>query len=282
MKKKTKAPTHLSKAPKAYHNPEFINSPTARTLRILSEYMYPEKHLINSRINNTIIFFGSARIPSPEQYELELGLLHDKIAQAAGAEREVLEKKLAALQKREAFVGYYEGARELARLITEWSMQFPPEKRFVVCSGGGPGIMEASNRGAYETGGESIGFNISLPFEQAPNPYITPYLNFEFHYFFMRKYWFMYHAKGLIVFPGGFGTLDEMMELLTLVQTKKIVKPMPILLYGEQFWSKIINFQALVEAGMVSEEDLNLFHFVNTPEEAFALLTRELSRLHEL
>lgn len=280
--KKRKEPVPLHKAPKAYHNPEFINSPTARTLRILSEYMYPEKHLSNSRINNTIIFFGSARIPSPEQYERELSLLREKVAQAIGPEKDVLQQKLAAMRKRKQFVEYYEGARELARLVTEWSMQFPPEKRFIVCSGGGPGIMEASNRGAYESGGESIGYNISLPFEQMPNPYITPYLNFEFHYFFMRKYWFMYHAKGLIVFPGGFGTLDEMMELLTLVQTKKIVKPMPILLYGEQFWKKIINFQALVDTGMVSEEDLKLFHFVNTPEEAFALLTRELARLHEL
>lgn len=279
---KKKQPRPLQKAPKAYHNPDFINSPPARSLRILAEYVSPEKHFESAHINNTVIFFGSARIPSPESYEQEHSKLVEKVAKADGEEKEVLQKSLAGLERRKKYVRYYEDAVELARLITEWSMQFPPEKRFVVCSGGGPGIMEASNRGAYESGGESIGLNISLPFEQAPNPYITPYLNFEFHYFFMRKYWFMYYAKGLIVFPGGFGTLDEMMELLTLVQTKKIQKPMPILLYGEEFWSSIINFDALVESGMVSADDLNLFHFVNTPEEAFALLTRELARLHEL
>lgn len=280
MKKKQPRPLH--KAPKAYHNPDFINSPSARSLRILAEYVSPEKHFESARISNTIIFFGSARIPSPERYEQDHAKLSEKVAKAQGEEKEQLEKSLVALEKRKKYVRYYEDAVELGRLVTEWSMQFPPEKRFVVCSGGGPGIMEASNRGAYESGGESIGLNISLPFEQAPNPYISPYLNFEFHYFFMRKYWFMYFAKGLIVFPGGFGTLDEMMELLTLVQTKKIQKPMPILLYGEEFWSSVINFDALVESGMISAEDLHLFHYVNTPEEAFALLTRELARLHEL
>lgn len=279
---KKKDPTPLQKAPKAYHNPDFINSPSARTLRIMAEYVYPERHFESARVESTIIFFGSARIPSPEQYEREYAALLENLAKATGEEEVQLQKKVDMMQKRRQYVRYYEDAFELARIVTEWSMQFPPERRFVVCSGGGPGIMEASNRGAYESGGESIGLNISLPFEQAPNPYITPYLNFEFHYFFMRKYWFMYFAKALIVFPGGFGTLDEMMELLTLVQTKKILKPMPILLYGEEYWSKIINFQAMVDAGMISEEDLNLFHFVNTPEEAFALLTRELARLHEL
>ena len=176
---------------------------------------------------------------------------------------------------------YYEDARKLAYLLTEWSMTLPSRRhRFVVTSGGGPGIMEAANRGASEAGGKTIGLNIRLPFEQAPNPYITPSLSLEFHYFFMRKFWFAYLAKALVVFPGGFGTLDEMFEVLTLTQTRKLAKEMTIVVYGSQYWNEIINLDALVKKGTIAPEDLKLLHFADTPEDAFAILKESLTRNH--
>jgi uncharacterized protein (TIGR00730 family) len=207
-------------------------------MRILSEYLEPFSHFRREKVRDTVVFFGSARIA-------ENGPLKE----------------------------YYEGARVLARMLTEWADQFTNSTyRFVVCSGGGPGIMEAANRGATEAGGKSVGLNIGLPFEQLPNPYITPELSFEFHYFFMRKFWFAYLAKALVVFPGGYGTMDELMELLTLTQTQKLAKKMTIVLYGSAFWKEIINWDALVKHEMISPEDLNLFHYADDPATAFDIL----------
>jgi hypothetical protein len=222
----------------AYLNVDFLNSPDARACRILAEYLEPLAHFRKEKIRDTVVFFGSARIT-------EDGPMGK----------------------------YYKDARELARLLTIWSDQLPnPTHRFVVTSGGGPGIMEAANRGAHDANGKTVGLNIGLPFEQFPNPYITPELSFEFHYFFMRKFWFAYLAKALVVFPGGFGTLDEMMEILTLTQTQKLTKKMTVLLYGTSYWKEIINFDALVKHGMISPEDLNLFQFTDDPQSAFEAL----------
>ena len=264
------------KADKAYENQEFINSSDARPLRILSEYLYPERQFKDHSINNTIIFFGSARIKSDKEFHHEYESLIAHLERCSPDQKSVIEQKIAILDKQRELTEYYLEARDLAKMITEWSLQFPKPKRFVICTGGGPGIMEAGNRGAMEAEGESIGLNISLPFEQIPNPYITPDLNFEFHYFFLRKYWFAFMAKSLVIFPGGFGTLDELMEILTLVQTKKIHKKMPILIYGEKFWKKVINFDYLVEMGMISADDLHTITYVNSPKEAFDVLTSAL------
>jgi len=232
--------------PVAYKNEEFLNSPDARILRILSEYLEPLSHFRHEHIRDTIVFFGSARL-------VEDGPLGR----------------------------YYNDARTLARKMTEWSNQFANHTyRFVVCSGGGPGIMEAANQGASEAGGKTIGLNIGLPFEQLPNPYITPELSFEFHYFFMRKFWFAYLSKALVVFPGGFGTMDELMEILTLAQTRKLAKKILILLYGSEFWEEIVNFDALVRHGMIAPEDLDLFQYADDPETAFKILTEGLIQYH--
>ena len=244
-----------TRAPLAYQNERFLNTPEARTLRILSEYLEPQSRMRRENIQDTIVFFGSARTHSAE-------------TASNGQHAELMAR-------------FYEDARALARLLTVWAEALPSRRRrFVITSGGGPGIMEAANRGASEAGGKTVGLNISLPFEQAPNPYITPALNFEFHYFFMRKFWFAYPAKALVAFPGGFGTLDELMEILTLVQTQKLNKKIVILLYGQSYWNEVINFEALVKWGTISPEDMNLFHFANTPQEAFATLSSELDRLY--
>jgi len=232
--------------PLAYRNQKFLDTPDARALRILSEYLYPLSHFRKEKIHDTIVFFGSART-------FESGVNGR----------------------------YYGEARELARRITEWSNSLvDSSRRFVVCSGGGPGIMEAANRGAQDAGGKTVGLNIGLPFEQRPNPFITPELNFEFHYFFMRKFWFAYLAKALVVFPGGFGTLDELTEILTLVQTQKLVKKMVVLLYGSVFWKEIINFDALVRHGMIAEEDLKLFQFADDVDTAFTILETGLTKFY--
>jgi len=232
--------------PLAYRNQEFLDTPEARTLRILSEYLYPLSHFRKERIRDTIVFFGSARTSEDDEHG-----------------------------------HYYRDARELARRLTEWCNSLhESSRRFVICSGGGPGIMEAANRGAHDAGGKTIGLNIGLPFEQRPNPYITPSLGFEFHYFFMRKFWFAYLAKALVVFPGGYGTLDELMEILTLVQTQKLEKKMVVILYGTSFWKEILNFEALVRYGMISEEDLSLFEFADDVETAFKLLETGLTKYY--
>ncbi|HWQ57159.1 MAG TPA: TIGR00730 family Rossman fold protein [Bryobacteraceae bacterium] len=228
--------------PVAYLNEPFLQSADARAIRLLAEYLEPLAHFRQQKVRDTVVFFGSARIA-------EDGPLAE----------------------------YYNGARELARLLTEWAEQFTNSThRFVVCSGGGPGIMEAANRGAADAGGKTIGLNIGLPFEQFPNPYITPELCFEFHYFFMRKFWFAYLSKALVVFPGGYGTMDEMMEILTLVQTQKLAKKISIVLYGSKYWKEVINFDALVKHGTISPEDLHLFQYADDPQTAFELLKKHL------
>lgn len=247
--------------PKAYKNLDFLNSRHARTIRILSEYLEPKSRLDYYAIRDTIVFFGSARFRDAETAA--------KIHAAAQTDQEQLLARVAQAGSR-----YYEDARSLAFLLTKWSSEVAVNgRRFVVCSGGGPGIMEAANRGAHEAGGSSVGFNITLPEEQLPNPYITPELSFQFHYFFMRKLWFAYLAKALIVFPGGFGTLDEMMEILTLTQTHKIRKKVLVLIYGREYWDKVLNFDAMIEMGTIDECDRDLFTYADTPEQAFQILT---------
>ncbi len=255
----------------AYLNTRFLNSPSARGLRILSEYVEPEARFRNYDIADTLVFFGSARILPKDEAERRLQAARDHGGDVARAEMAVTMSR------------YYEEARELANRLTTWSKGLScTQKRFIVCSGGGPGIMEDANRGASEAGGMNVGLGISLPHEQHPNPYITRSLSFEFHYFFMRKLWFMYLAKAMIVFPGGFGSLDELFETVTLVQTGKIKKHMPILLYGKEFWNDVLNLDALVKYGTVAAEDLDLLHMVDTVDEAFEFVTDELSKSMDL
>ncbi len=255
--------------PKAYRNVEFIDSPEARPIRILAEYLEPQLRFEKYHVYDTVVFFGSARIQSKSE---ALKSLEDTKRNSP--------KDRTAIERAERMVTmskYYEECTELAKLLTNWSKSLGRGKRrFIVCSGGGPGIMEAANRGAKEAGGLSIGFNISLPFEQHPNPFISPELNFEFHYFFVRKYWFAYMAKALVIFPGGFGTLDELTELLTLIQTEKIKKKLPIVIYGTEYWNKVINFSEMEKWGVLGPEDLNLIHFSDTPKDALDYLTQEL------
>jgi uncharacterized protein (TIGR00730 family) len=283
-------PAPLSQAPLAYENPDFLDSPDARMLRIMSEYNEPMARFRRERIQDTVVFFGSARFHALDVASHELELLDNtgSVQRAPDAEQparlgeeEPSDLKRARAEAAVEMARYYEDARTLARMITEWSMKIPGRRhRFVVTSGGGPGIMEAANRGAWDAGGKTIGLNIKLPFEQMPNPYITPALNFNFHYFFMRKYWFAYLAKALVVFPGGFGTLDEMFELLTLDQTHKLSKPITIVIYGAKYWKNVINLELLAEKGAIAVKDLNLFQFADTPEEAFAILKDGLTRNH--
>ena len=233
----------VPRAPLAYENEQFLKTPESRPLRILSEYLEPLSHFRQQKVRDTVVFFGSARL----REDGPLG-------------------------------HFYRDAQTIAKLVTEWAAQFAGDTyRFVVTSGGGPGIMEAANRGAMDAKGKTIGLNIGLPFEQFPNQFITPDLNFEFHYFFMRKFWFAYLAKALVVLPGGFGTMDELFELLTLVQTKKLSRPIPILLYGSDYWNEVINFKALARHGMISPEDLELFTFADTPEDAMNFLIPALT-----
>ncbi len=235
-----------SRRPKAYKNEPFLDSADARPLRILSEYLEPLSHFRKLRVRDTIVFWGSARLTE----DGPMGR-------------------------------YYREARELARLITRWSDSLEnASRRFVICTGGGPGIMEAANRGAQDAGGKTIGLNIGLPLEQYPNPYVTPELSFEFHYFFMRKFWFAYLAKGLVVFPGGFGTIDELSELLTLAQTEKLAKKIIIVLYGSTYWNEILNFDAMVRHGMISPEDLELFQYADDPHQALGILQEGLTRYY--
>ena len=267
------------RAPLAYENPKFLNSADGRILRILAEYQEPLARFRRERIQDTVVFFGSARFHSRSDADSALQLL----AKPGGAEPAPPEEqeKLRVAKAGVEMARYYEDARELARLLTEWSLNIQAKRhRFVVTTGGGPGIMEAANRGAIEAGGKTVGLNIKLPFEQMPNPYITPELNFEFHYFFMRKLWFAYLAKALVVFPGGFGTFDELFEILTLAQTEKLAKKMIVLLYGGDYWKKVINFQALVDSCVISPKDVNLFEVVNSPQEGFECLKRNLTEYH--
>jgi uncharacterized protein (TIGR00730 family) len=268
----------LKSAPVAYENQAFINSPDGRILRILAEYQEPLARFRREQIQDTVVFFGSARFQGGEAARKNLSEIETSAAAAVPQEQqETLKRARAAVD----MARYYEDARRLAFLLTEWSVQIPARRRrFVVTTGGGPGIMEAANLGAYEAGGKSIGLNINLPFEQNPNSYITPALNFEFHYFFMRKFWFAYLAKALVIFPGGFGTIDELFEILTLAQTDKLAKKILVVIYGSDYWHRIMNFQAFVDAGTVSPNDLNLFKFVDSPEDAFTFLRDGLTEHH--
>jgi uncharacterized protein (TIGR00730 family) len=268
----------LKPAPLAYQNEPFLNSPDGRILRILSEYQEPLARFRREQIQDTVVFFGSARFQGGDAARKNLTAVEKNAAKAPASQQDKnLKQALAAVD----MARYYEDARRLAHLLTEWSIQIPARRRrFVVTTGGGPGIMEAANLGAHEAGGKSIGLNINLPFEQNPNSYITPALNFEFHYFFMRKFWFAYLAKALVIFPGGFGTIDELFEILTLAQTDKLAKKILVVIYGSEYWHRIMNFQAFVDAGTVSPEDLNLFKFVDTPEDAFAFLRDGLTEYH--
>ncbi len=257
-----------------------MESREARTLRIAAEYLDPLARLKRAGVRNTVVFFGSARI-LPRDRAVENLREHETRCQRALPPASTAQLRAARMAVRMS--RYYEEARELARLITRWSLALRNGSHFlVVCSGGGPGIMEAANRGASEAGGLSIGLNIKLPAEQDPNPYITPQLSFMFKYFFMRKLWFAQPSKAIIVFPGGFGTMDELWEFLTLIQTHKMGHRATILLYGSEFWKKAINFSWLAEAGTVSQEELQLVRFVDTPREAFELLKERLSKLLRL
>ena len=284
-------PAPLAAAPLAYENPAFLDSPDGRMLRIMAEYSEPMARFRQQRVQDTVVFFGPARFRALDVANQQLELLDNTgSTQPAPPEEqpargdELADTTDLKRKRAEAAVEmarYYEDARTLARMVTEWARRLPGRRRrFVVTSGGGPGIMEAANRGAWEAGGKTIGLNIKLPFEQMPNPYITPELNFNFHYFFMRKYWFAYLAKALVVFPGGFGTLDEMFELLTLVQTRKLAKPITVVIYGEEYWKGVINFDLLAERGAIAMKDMELFQFANTPEDAFRLLQEGLTAHH--
>ena len=268
----------LKRAPLAYANENFVNSPDGRILRILSEYMEPIARFRREQIQDTVVFFGSARFHSRAIAEDKLAELKSTASQLPEGERETLLKRAIAGVE---MARYYEDARRLAFLLSKWSIQIPARRRrFVVTTGGGPGIMEAANLGAREAGAKTIGLNIALPFEQMPNPHITPSLNFEFHYFFMRKFWFAYLSKALVIFPGGFGTMDEFFEILTLAQTQKLAKKILVVVYGSEYWNKLFNFQTMVDAGTISPEDLELFKIVDSPEEGFEFLRDGLTKYH--
>jgi len=268
----------LQSAPLAYENEKFLSSPDGRFLRILAEYSEPLTRFRREQIQDTVVFFGSARFNSHAAAQQDLSKVQREAARLAKGKRESQDKKAMAAVN---MARYYEDARRLANMLTKWAMEIPPRRRrFVVTTGGGPGIMEAANLGAHEAGGKTIGLNIHLPFEQSPNPYITPSLNFDFHYFFMRKFWFAYLAKALVIFPGGFGTLDELFEILTLAQTQKLAKKILVVIYGREYWNKLLNLQVMVDAGAISPEDLDLFQIVDTPEEGFRVLRDGLTKFH--
>jgi uncharacterized protein (TIGR00730 family) len=262
--------------PKAYLDHNFLKSEDARPIRILAEYLEPLQRFQKQNIQDTVVFFGSARIHSREAAQQALDELMKNNADTDRAGK-LLERGKRALD----WSRYYEEARTLARMLTEWSSGLDAHHhRFVVTSGGGPGIMEAANRGASEAGGKTIGLNISLPREQGPNPYLTDGLHFEFHYFFMRKFWFAYLAKALVIFPGGFGTLDEMFEILTLMQTEKLAKQIQIVLYGSEYWDPILKMQPLVEWGAIADADVDLLVRADDPDTACSLLKDHLTKYH--
>ena len=255
---------------KAYRNPEFLASRDGRPLRILAEYVEPESRFDSLHVSDTIVFFGSARILSREEALEALAAAEEK-GQGVEEARQQVEMSR-----------YYEDARILSQRLTEWSKSLDENRRrFVICTGGGPGIMEAANRGASEAKGLNMGLNISLPFEQHSNPYITHQLNLEFHYFFMRKFWFVYLAKAIVIFPGGFGTLDELFEVMTLIQTRKLKKPLPLVLYGTDYWREILDLKALVRHKMIDAADLDLIFETDSVDAAFDFITAQLT-LHAL
>jgi uncharacterized protein (TIGR00730 family) len=260
----------IKETKKAYENLDFLNSKDARVIRMLSEYLEPEARFKKYNVRETVVFFGSARLLSKKDATAQLKEIKSADPKKTQGYAEKRQKAQVALEMSK----YYEDAVKLAKMLTEWSMTLTEEHmKFIICTGGGPGIMEAANKGAKAAGGQSVGLNISIPFEQFVNKYVTDQLKLEFHYFFMRKFWFSYLAKALIVFPGGFGTMDEFFEILTLRQTGKIKRPLLVIGYDEKFWKKVVNFDALVEHGVVSKADLSLIRFCSTPEEAFKEVT---------
>ncbi|MEQ9824661.1 MAG: LOG family protein [Puniceicoccaceae bacterium] len=275
MKDKTLSDLVAPNPPKSYKNLDFLNSHDARSIRVLCELIEPDQRFRNEKVQNTVVFFGSARsVDSTRAAEKSEALLKQAAEESDLNKREVLEANASYVRK---LAAYYDAGVELARRVTAWSLRLENEAdRFYICSGGGPGMMEAANKGAHLAGGKSIGLGISLPFEQHLNPYCTPELSFEYHYFFTRKYWFLYPAKALVVFPGGFGTMDELFELLTLIQTHKIQKKMPILLFGKDFWNDILNFDAFRKWGVISDFDLELFRIVDDIDEAERYLIEQL------
>lgn len=263
--------------PLAYDDSEFLESSDARPIRILAEYLEPLKRFKAQNVQDTVVFFGSARVLSRTHAQRALSKLENGHKRRNDDYKAALKRGQKALE----WSRYYEDARQLAHRLTAWSLGLDaPRQRFVVCSGGGPGIMEAANRGASEAGGKSIGLNISLPLEQAPNRYITDELLFHFHYFFMRKFWFAYLAKALVIFPGGFGTLDEMFEILTLAQTRKLSKKLIVILYGSDYWDDVLKLEPLAEWGAINETDLNLLCKVDSVDTAFEELKRHLLKHH--
>lgn len=262
---------------KAYDNKEFLHGAQARSLRILAEYLEPQARLRQYKVRGTIVMFGSARSLSPEELAIALKEAYEKLKTADNGEGLRIRQKMAA---QERMAQYYADAQQLSYRLTEYFQALPDARdRHVVCSGGGPGIMEAANRGAREAGGRTLGLGISLPHEQGTNKFLDPRLTFEFHYFFMRKYWFMYLARALVVFPGGFGTMDELFEMMTLIQTRKVRKRLPIILYGSRYWEEAIRFETMIDWGVISPEDVNLFKICDTPEEAFEHLKTEVHLL---
>lgn len=260
---------------KAYENLDFLNSSDARILRILSEFLEPQKEFKKHKIIDTIVFFGSARLKSKKEAMTVL----NKFKTINPKSNPKLAEDLRKAQHMVRMSKYYEDAVELSRRLTKWSMSLETfANRFIICTGGGPGIMEAANKGANKAGGYSIGLNISIPFEQFVNKYVSPELSFEFHYFFMRKFWFAYLAKCLIVFPGGFGTMDEFFEILTLVQTGKIKKKLLLVVYDEKYWKSIVNFDGLIENGVINSSDLNNFTFCNSVDEAFECIVKHFDK----
>lgn len=273
-------PQHAPKVP--HQDPEFLESTAARPIRILAEYLHPLVQLKKEGIGDTIVMFGSARIDSHEGAQARLSRLR-KILSGRLSAVERAKHKVALRNARSALEmsRYYEQARELSHRITSWALTLGERpRRFVICSGGGPGIMEAANRGATEAGGKSIGLSIELPHEQFANPYISPELSLNFHYFFMRKLWFAQIAKALIVFPGGFGTMDELWEMMTLLQTGKLPKHNIILIYGRKYWDQVLNFKAMVRWGTINQEEFRMLRFADTVDEAFTRIREGLEKYH--
>jgi uncharacterized protein (TIGR00730 family) len=264
--------------PLPFLNADFMKSPPARAIRILSEYLEPAERLRRAHIRDTIVFFGSARSPSPEQAEEQLRHINEP------ARPGVVSAEMSEARRRSTtalkLAGYYQNAVDLSRRLTEWSKSLTGNYNFIICSGGSGGMMEAANRGATLAGGRSLGFNIELPQEQAVNSFVPSELVFNFYYFFMRKFWFVYLAKALVIFPGGFGTMDELFEVLTLIQTRKPRKTMPIVLFGKEYWDEVVHFDAFIRWGTVSPEDLQLFHKTDSVDEAFDYLTTRLETLY--
>lgn len=259
---------------KAYDNSSFLNSPHARPIRVQCELIEPETRLNEHGVENTIVLFGSARSKDSTDAQNELDTLIKSLPEALGDRTEEQTEEVLKKERILLLSKYYDQAVELSERLTKWSLQQEdPQKKHLICSGGGPGMMEAANKGADQAGGPSVALGISLPFEQGINQYATPELSFEFHYFFIRKFYFLYHAKAIVVFPGGFGTMDELFETLTLAQTGKLDKKLPVFLYGREFWEGLINFEQFVKWGVISPKDLHLFKIVDNTDEAFSEIT---------